>query len=326
MKTLKAIANIAHPSNNSKGICENPTHGHGTADNYLEEHDKSYSHRSTFYNHTLRMHVPKCIRGFGHFRCLPCMTDYFRLHLCGKEWCETCGEKMSWIHKRRIARWYDKWAQMETLGYLIITTPIEFRDFVLSLEAPESKKVLQHLRRYWVRKLKAEFDGIKGLCRYHWAGDDGKRFAPHLNFLFNKGYIEKDILNRWRNDYYNWLKDNCGIKVAAGTTNLRYRYCTEPAARMHRLKYVTRATLMVYRPKYAKIIHKFKNSINFGKFDKPKTNTKELSSLEACRCPECHTKLEHIEFIRPDKVRNLPGNLNDLDGGWFRHNLLDRGG
>lgn len=325
MERTKQTANIYQPDHKSKGHCKN--HGHRSSDvlDYLEPHDKSYSQPKTFYGHRLKTYVPECIQGFSHFRCIPCLIDYYRAHLCGKEWCLICGAKMSWIHLRRMARWWDKWEQLKTLGYLVVTTPIELRKYILSLDHGEAKKVLQHLRRYWVRKLKAEFDGIKGLCRYHWTGEDGIEFSPHLNFLFNHSFIEKATLNRWRGDYYQWIKDMYHLENASGTTVINYRYYTKRTDRIHKIKYVTRATLKVNNPRISKIIYRFKNSINFGKFDKPKKNKKALSSLEACRCPGCQTKLEHIEFVRPSRLYTLPMSINELDGGWFKHSSLDRG-
>lgn len=322
---MNRTANIYQPTQKSKGNYKNHDHDHGNTSYYLEPHDKSYSQPAKFYGHSLKTYVPECIQGFSHFRCLPCMIDYFRAHLCGKEWCLVCGAKMSWIHLRRMARWWSKWEQLNPLGYLVVTTPIELREYILSLTAPEAKKVLQHLRRYWVRKLKAEFPGLLGLCRYHWTGEDGTTFSPHLNFLFNHAFIEKSTLNRWRGDYYQWIKDMYHLENKSGTTVINYRYYMKRSDRIHKLKYVTRATLKVNDPKISKIIYNFKNSINFGKFDKPKTNKEELASLEACRCPGCHTKLEHIEFIRPNKVYILPGKMSELEGGWFKYNLLDRG-
>ena len=348
MKTIKVAANIAHPSNNSKGICENHAHGHADDPHYLEPHNKTHSQNSTFYSEKLKMHVPQCIQGYGNFVCEPCQVTFFRALLCAKEWCPVCGEKESWVHQRTYMRWWEKWEQLPVLGYLVVTVPWELRNHIKSLEAADSKKVpnrkaagskkvpnrkaadskevLNRIRNYWWRKLAAEFDGYKDLCRWHWAGEDGKEFAPHLNILFNHGYIDKSILNRWRSDYYIWIKRTFNITVGAGTTVIHYSYHTNRNERIHKLKYVTRATMRVYNPAIARIIHNYRNCVSHGKFDKPKTNKKELASLEACRCPVCQTKLTYIEFIRPDKVYALSGKLDELDGGWFRHNLLDRGG
>lgn len=326
MKTINRTANITHPSNNSKGICENPTHGHGTADNYLEPHDKTHSQNHTFYSDQLNMYVPQCIQGFSNFVCEPCGITYFRAHLCAKEWCLICGEKESWVHQRTYMRWWDKWEQLKPLGYLVITVPVELRNLIKSVVPEESKKVLNRIRSYWWRKVAAEFDDYKDLCRWHWAGNDGREFAPHLNILFNHGYIDKSILSRWREDYYYWIKRTFQITVAAGTTVIHYSYHTNRNERIHKLKYVTRATLKVYNPAIAKIIHNYRNCVSHGKFDKPKPNKKMLALLEACLCPVCHTKLQHIEFLRPHKIYELAGKLSELEGGWFRLRMLDRGG
>ena len=326
MKNLNTTANIAQASKKSKGFCENHSHGSSPPGNYLEPHNKVHSQNYSFYHERLKMHVPRCIQGFSNFICEPCQVTYLRAHLCAKEWCPDCGAKESWVHQRTYMRWWDKWEQLNPLGYLVITVPWELRNHIKSIEAADSKKVLNRIRKYWWRKLAAEFDDHKDLCRWHWAGEDGREFAPHLNILFNHGYIDKSILNRWRSDYYIWIKRTFNITVGAGTTVIHYSYHTDRNERIHKLKYVTRATMKVYNPAIAKIIHNYRNCVSHGKFDKPKTNKKELAALEGCRCPTCQTKLTHIEFIRPDKVSMLPGKLVELDGGWFRFNLPDRGG
>ncbi len=326
MKTQNIAASITHPFNNSKGICKKHGLDHADETHYLEPHDKTHSQNYTIYSENLNMHVPQCIQGFSNFVCEPCGITYFRAHLCAKEWCLNCGEKESWVHQRTYMRWWDKWEQLDPLGYLVITVPWELRNYIKSVQPADSKKVLNRIRTYWWRKIAAEFDDYKDLCRWHWAGEDGKEFAPHLNILFNHGYIKKSILNRWRNDYYVWIKRTFDITVGAGTTVIHYSYHTDRNERIHKLKYVTRATLRVYNPAIAKIIHNYRNCVSHGKFEKPKTNKKELAVLEACRCPACHTKLSHIEFIRPHKVYELPGKLVMLEGGWFSFNLLDRGG
>jgi len=136
---------------------------------------------------------------------------YARAVMCDKEWCPDCGKKNSNIHKRRVARWWSKIMSMESVGYLVIPIPDQFRnDFY-------DRNLLSAFRRYIIRKLKDDgFD--KGLSRWHWAGsckyckekgcekcnNTGMSdiWKPHLNILIENGYepFVTDVEN-WINRY-----------------------------------------------------------------------------------------------------------------------------
>jgi hypothetical protein len=70
---------------------------------------------------------------------------------------------------------------------LIITIPLQIRAYF------NSKEALNDFRTYWRRKLKREGYSC-GVMRYHWAGEDGYKYAPHINILAPGGYIPKNKL------------------------------------------------------------------------------------------------------------------------------------
>ena len=177
---------------------------------YLEEHDKgnkrpSHNGESEASSFDLIPSIePVKIPGVLHSAdALPCCHKGFvmgtctnghhfaKAILCGKEYCIDCGEKWSWIHQRRHYRWLPKVKSMQSVGYLVVTLPMEVRKYFMD------QKRLSVFRRYCIRLLKREgFD--RGLCRWHWCGEDGVTWHPHLNFLFPGIYIPKPKIRELR--------------------------------------------------------------------------------------------------------------------------------
>ncbi|GAI45337.1 unnamed protein product, partial [marine sediment metagenome] len=67
--------------------------------------------------------------GVGWFIAGECQNGHrFAKELvCGKEWCEVCGEDGSVAHLRRFARWLPKVQQLGVMGYFVFTIPQELR-------------------------------------------------------------------------------------------------------------------------------------------------------------------------------------------------------
>jgi len=144
--------------------------------------------------------IPNCSPGYISGACDG--GDRFAApYLCGKETCKDCGIDGSPIHARRVQRWRPLVEGFSSLGYLVLTFPVEVRYLL------KDACVLADFRYNLRRKLQRM--GIeKGLARWHWFGDcescqgkgclhckhtgAGTLFHPHLNIFIDKGYI-KDL-------------------------------------------------------------------------------------------------------------------------------------
>jgi hypothetical protein len=197
---------------------------------------------------------------------------YYKLITCGKEWCKDCGSIHSESHDRRIERLEERFINyLQTVGsinYLVITIPFELRELF------RSKKVLNDFRTYCRRKLKN--DGKKaGLTRYHWAGEDGNTWKPHINILTEGGYIMRSELEIWRNDLSQWFKDYFELNYKP-ISNIYSGYTESENKLKHWLSYVLRATQTIYNEKNIETITGFRNTAPFGKLPE-KTKVDEQS-------------------------------------------------
>jgi hypothetical protein len=205
---------------------------------------------------------------------------YFKAITCGKDWCPDCGSNLSETHKRRIMPVIDRFKSLqqsgEKIGYLVVTIPKNLRDRFKSQEA------LTDFRNYFRRKLKRETKGI-GVMRYHWAGEDGFKWHPHLNILLPMGYVSKETLEKWRNELGQWFSDYCNLPECKywdeekkemvqdfPKGNFYYHYLKpedegSESKLFHWVKYIFRATQTVYNKETAQIIKKYRNTSIFGK-------------------------------------------------------------
>jgi len=255
---------------------------------------------------------------------------------CKKESCPVCGQRYSALHNQKMARWLPKilWMldQGYYIGYLIVTLPPEYwvRD----------KVFLRAFRRYVVRKLRRY--GIKyGKVRFHWAGDKGGKYFPHLNILIaTDGYLDwiedkkdpvtdKVIKKGFKTEFAAWLK-------YPGTPVVHYKYKKDIGWVMHKVEYVTRPTLNLIKDDLFGDHHKkevwndvvkgFMNDVEIGKpqridkdvdywIQKGLTGMNEqdskLFSLNLNRCPHCHKPLKW-HFCK-DEREALEGSMWNKD-------------
>lgn len=193
-------------------------------------------------------------------------NNYYKLLVCGKEWCKDCGKMHSITHDRKIQAVFPKFKRLienenQAIGYLIVTIPKELRNFF------RNPKALNDFRTYWRRKLK-RFGANCGLIRYHWAGDDGYHWHPHLNILFPSDWIELETLRQWRADLSKWFSDYCQTEKQL-KANLYYSFTYEVGKLNHWVSYVTRPTQIKYNPWNEKTIKGYRNTAPFGKFPEP---------------------------------------------------------
>lgn len=282
-------------------------------------------------------YVPRCTTGFLFGECSNAHT-WARAQLCNKEWCPDCGAKNSYVHKQRIARWWDKIMQMKNCGYMVVTIPDQVRDHF------KNKKLLSEFRTYFKRKLQREgFD--RGLSRYHWAGDceackgkgaetgclfcdctgASREWKPHLNFLIEGKFIPKEDLERWRTDLGLYFKKRFpdAFKGSDPMGNIYYNYGTTPGYKIHKLKYVTRATWR-FGDRYhygdiLDVIKGFRCSSSWGKFEK--TDLKRKSPLVHFvnnTCPCCKEPIKWGGIKRMNDFIFGSFNLFHVEGGYYR--------
>lgn len=277
-------------------------------------------------------------------------AEYFAAVNCGRDWCQDCGQIHSKAHKRRIEPIFPRLRTSleagQSIGYLVITTPANLREKFLDQE------VLKDFRKYWKDKLKRE--GYRfGVIRYHWAGEDGYRWHPHLNILFPAGYIPEKTLYRWRDELSKWFSEYFKLKPERiwnpqtrkkeqkwPASNLYYHYLKPTAENAtsklyHWVKYVLRATQTQPNKATIKVINKFRNTSVFGGKSWPVTLLKEEEILSKARAGyeinEETGEVEKIEWLKtkdentgnliPKKVAAPHiwlNNAEQLGAGFFR--------
>ena len=223
---------------------------------------------------------------------------YFKAVTCGKDWCHDCGQIHSQTHKRRIEPIFPRLRTSleagNSIGYLVITVPPKLRT------AFWNQEVLKDFREYWKNKLKRE--GFKyGVIRYHWAGEDGYQWHPHLNILFPAGFIAEKTLYRWRDELSKWFSEYFKLKPQRiwnpekkkyekefPASNLYYHYLKPTVENAvdklyHWVKYVLRATQTQPNKQTIKVIHKFRNTSIFGGKAWPVTLRREEEILAKAR-------------------------------------------
>jgi hypothetical protein len=231
------------------------------------------------------------------------------------------------------------------LGYIVITCPDEYRD-LMDVKALKSWKIFwkrklkrsetiylepikardHKTKRLKKRSVKIKRKGInRGLIRYHWCGDDGITFKPHLNILIPKGYIDPRILHNWKVCNSLWFATYFQTGEIP-SLNLYYRYTKNKVEQAHIIKYVTRSTFKQVTPEnqhLLSMLHGFRNTTFFGKKinvnvipDQYEFKRKVVESVDPVDdSPIVYTHFtrvlhKHIDFQYRHK-------LNQLDGGYF---------
>lgn len=272
--------------------------------------------------------LTKCTTFFIKGAC-PEGHSFLKALVCGREWCEECGVFESHIHQRRIARWFGRVMVMKKMGYLVITVPDVIRDEF------KDRKTLSKFRTYVKRKLQ-RMGYNRGLIRYHWAGDcflcrgkggdcdycqgtgAGKAWQPHLNVLIEEGYLSKPDFEKkfvtLKKDVAKWFKKQFKKEVQG---NLFYSYASNNAHRVHKLKYITRATWRFYNTEICEIISGYRTSSMWGKFEKCDfERASKLVSLEAGQCPCCGYEIKWTNEMIHRKHFNMMKTTH-ISAGYF---------
>jgi len=193
-------------------------------------------------------------------------NNYYKILTCGKEHCRDCQKINSIPHsvkakrlKRKI-RGYHQTAENVGLGYMVITCPYDLRPKM------RSKELLKDWRNYWRRKLKAEGYNL-GFIRFHWCGEDGYTWKPHLNILIPDEWIDIEDLNQWKDDQAKWFQDKFkNDQTPKGNIYYGYAKPNDLKKMLFWARYITRATACIYNETTFNLIHGFRNCAPFGKW------------------------------------------------------------
>lgn len=238
---------------------------HQQSDFEVIETDKGLVNDEDHFEHFIQSNVCRqepdyiyrCAKGFVWGE--SSQNNFYKMISCGKEWCRDCGAMHSIPHDRRISRHLTKFLALHQaklqIQYLVITIPPELRKFYRSHQA------LQKFRRYWVEKLKREGNGEKwqfGISRYHYAGEDGFNWHPHLNILTVGGFIPLKELREMRAELSRWFKMQHNLDYNP-KPNIYTSWTSDADKVKHWLSYIMRATQIIYNKTSADIIHGFRN-------------------------------------------------------------------
>ena len=241
--------------------------------------------------------------------------QFAKVHLCGKEWCPECGAKDSWIHNRRFSRWLPKAQQMQDIGYFVIEWPVVSRDKL------HSKRALSDMGK----RVKGAFQVLgfdRGLRRWHFFGESGLKFNPHINVLVESAYLSRERLDA--------IKSHLRSVLGEPDLIINYSYRQSVAEKVHTLKYVTRATFLdeSWDDGLMHELHNFQNTNRWGKWDDAPVwqmshEQKGVKALESGKCPHCGTPV-HWESkpvsIAWLQIWQAAGWVKPIGGGYFEFN------
>jgi hypothetical protein len=158
-----------------------------------------------------------------------CGNEYWVKTTCDREWCPECGKPNSLYHQKMYHELLGVMVKMfvrgGVLAYMVITSPEELRE---EWKDPNKlREVKEYLRRLFER------EGIEiALWKWHFAGDRGRRWYPHLNIVLAMGYMDKEKLERLR----RLIERRLGVKV------IYIQYTRSIKKVMHWARYISRPT------------------------------------------------------------------------------------
>ena len=245
-----------------------------------------------------------------------CGRLYAKKLVCGREWCAECREV---TECRRRSRWLPKAQQINVMGYMVITFPREVR--------PRSKEGLRSLRRKIVRGLK-RLGFSRGLSRWHYFGESGDEWHPHLNLLLDHGHISPALLS----------KIKCLVARAAGCSMcvVNYRYSRLTGRKMHMLRYVCRSTFLEksWDPMMAWELYRFNNSHSWGvwadppvwEVDSDRSSDRRAQPAALGFCSDCGGEIHWRggkDKVVPTSLLGLWGFV-DIGCGFYQGEILEK--
>jgi hypothetical protein len=183
-------------------------------------------------------------------KCDHCGTRVISRVPCKREWCPYCGREQSYFHLiyyYKILRYALTMFMKngEKMGYLVITTTPELRQQFL-----EDPQKMHKFREDIKEKLK-ELGYKYGIWRWHFAGDEGRTWYPHLNVLIPEGYMPEEKLVKFK----RWIERKYGVKV------VNYEWTEDLGKVKHWVRYIARPT---WNLQHEADPEKFKGMRKFG--------------------------------------------------------------
>jgi hypothetical protein len=290
--------------------------------NTLKQFQKSSQCKTKFWN------FEKCPNGIKLIaECPECKNKFLQYTSCKREDCPICGKEGSVAHYRRFIEGLPKILEMYkksgVVGYIVIT-------WNKKQDIEINKKTFGKIRRYIIRMMKREIR-TRGIARWHWGGEQSRDFYPHLNILFESGYIEKSKLERIK----KLIEKKLNVKV------VYYQYSRNIGKILHWWRYVSRPTFLKQNQVSYSVIKGFRNTIYFGEFEKEKEiNIKEwwkrieeyfekgyfdveeinfvyVYCLIRSRCPYCGEKLKWKKIDFWEYMEKITEKKRNFGGGFY---------
>ena len=178
-----------------------------------------------------------CGNKFVHLKDANGHEKYLRMY-CKNEFCPTCGERGSRVHKTRVARARDRLMWAPVLGYVVFTLPEEISKTKLN------KDVLSQLEKEAYNIVQHNFNAPGGMVRIHFAGNQCGSLRIHINVLFPMlntngiGKVGIAVIDAARSTWTVFINSffNLNIKSA----DLHYGFATTAKKKAHKIKYVLR--------------------------------------------------------------------------------------
>lgn len=294
-------------------------------DNVIESITTSYERGKKYFSGRIASgNIPACSGGYVRGSCSG-GHQFASIQFCGKEYCPDCSRDGSPVHQRRVNRWWNHVDQWTSMGYIVATIPENMRPYFFNVARLKDfrRGLLRYMRENQSLSIK------QGLCRWHWFGDcpacqgkgcmicastgSGDYFHPHLNILFQRGYVEN--VSEWLAPVKNWMANYFRRIIDAELAEMKrdrdmwtdaeftmvdylldvrnsispdhlvvnYSYVSKPEMKMNRVKYVTRSTFRRLQSDVKKLLHNFRNSVVWGW----KRGEVVADEIVAPECPVC---------------------------------------
>jgi len=179
--------------------------------------------------------------------------------VCGREWCEDCRDIS---HRRRIARVLPRLFQIDCMGYDVTTFPLEVRPMMRN---PRVLAIIGKKARKEYRKM-----GYRGVfTRWHYFGEHGEKYHPHLNVLYDGGYLSDEQLAMKKDLIRRKLLPRSIAKTIGKDLVIHCDYTSDPKRKMHWIKYVTKASFrdIEWDEALANALYGFHNGCFAGTWD-----------------------------------------------------------
>lgn len=234
---------------------------------------------------------------------------------CNREYCQTCGKEWGLLHQQRYFRGVRKieyiFSLERNLGYFVFTLPKRTH---LEIDKKQMSKLQTYITKLFQRK------GFGyGVSVWHWCGEDGKTFKPHLNILLPSGFISpnEDLMKELKS---LWTKKvNSLLNIYSGKSTpyvVNYNYVTDSDRNKiyHRWKYVCRPTWRKYSDEIKDKVFNYRNIRWWGDY-KNKLEENSLELTDKCKCPVCTQPLTvsqrfgFVPEINTDDYTHLGGGV-----------------